>query len=464
VSPDGKTVATASEDRTVRVWDGTGGKELLRLEGHEGPVYAVQSSPDGKTLASAGYDGTARIWDAASGKQRLLIREREPMAPIALSPDGAALASADREGRVCLWDCRTGVRRVLLPADREGVRALAFAPDGRSLAVGGGLGTVRLWEVASGGKRLEFRAYTADVARLAFAAGGRLLASGGYHYQPPRGQLVTQVRLWDARTGQKLRCLPDGHDFLALSRGGELLATGGRGGAVVLWQAATGKKVASLRGHRGASICGAFAAADSRLVTGSTDTTALVWDVSAARRGLRPAARDRAICRLRPQEVERLWADLAGADAASAYRAITALAESGDEAWFGRLRPKAPVDAARLTRLVAALDADDFATREQATAELKQMGELAGPLLRQTLERKPSPEVRRRVRRLLEVLGRSPSGEALRGLRAVEALEQAGTPAARRVLETLAKGAPQARLTREAADSLRRLTARPGSR
>jgi hypothetical protein len=122
------------------------------------------------------------------------------------------------------------------------------------------------------------------------------------------------------------------------------------------------------------------------------------------------------------------------------------------------------VDAARLARLVAALDADDFAIREQATTELEGLGELAGPALRQALEGKPSPEARRRARRLLEALDRSPSGEALRGLRVVEALEQAGTPRARRALEALAKGALQARLTREAAASRRRLAGRTGRR
>jgi hypothetical protein len=119
-------------------------------------------------------------------------------------------------------------------------------------------------------------------------------------------------------------------------------------------------------------------------------------------------------------------------------------------------------DAARLARLIAALDDNDFAAREKATAELGELGDLAEGALRRLVEGGPSAEARQRAEGLLETLSKSaPSGEWLRALRALEVLEGVGTPQARQVLQTLAGGLPEARLTREAKASLERLERRP---
>jgi hypothetical protein len=109
------------------------------------------------------------------------------------------------------------------------------------------------------------------------------------------------------------------------------------------------------------------------------------------------------------------------------------------------------------------LDTNQFAVRESAKQELEKLGEIAAPACRKALEQKPSVEARRRLEALLEKQSRewqNPSSERLRTLRAVEVLEHIGTPEARQVLETLAKGAPEARLTQEAAESLQRLSRR----
>jgi hypothetical protein len=111
--------------------------------------------------------------------------------------------------------------------------------------------------------------------------------------------------------------------------------------------------------------------------------------------------------------------------------------------------------------LLLDLDSPAFATRRLAFEELSRMDSLAEPALRKALESQPPPEVRRRVQQLLNKLAALPSGEHLRALRGLEALERIGTPAAREALEWLASGAPNARLTREAKASLDRLAKRP---
>src|SRR5262249_10483804 len=148
-----------------------------------------------------------------------------------------------------------------------------------------------------------------------------------------------------------------------------------------------------------------------------------------------------------------LWADLASDDAGAAYRAIGLLSTvpAPSVAYLReRLRP-ALVDERQIARLIAELESDRFAAREQASHDLEQMGDLAEPALRQVLTQKPALEVRRRVERLLEKVEMGLlSGERLRAWRAVETLEAIGTPEARRALETLARGVEGARLTKEA--------------
>jgi hypothetical protein len=166
------------------------------------------------------------------------------------------------------------------------------------------------------------------------------------------------------------------------------------------------------------------------------------------------------------RELQGLWDDLAGAEAAPAYRAVTALAVAPGQAvpfLAGRLQPAPAVAPEGLARLLADLDDDAPAVRDRATRELEEAAPYAEAALRRTLGEGPSAEVRRRVRGLLQRLDRTdPGPEALRVLRAVEALERAGTPEARRLLEELGGGAAGTWLTEQARAALRRLAARPG--
>jgi hypothetical protein len=164
------------------------------------------------------------------------------------------------------------------------------------------------------------------------------------------------------------------------------------------------------------------------------------------------------------KEQDRLWAQLASPDAAAAYRAVCALADRPAEAvallrsW---LRPAAAPDAGHLARLIADLDHPNFDTREKATRELQRLGERAEPALRRARAAGPGEETRRRIDQILTGRGAVTDPELLRAIRGVEVLERIGTPEARRLLQALAGGAPDARLTREARASLVRLTRRP---
>jgi hypothetical protein len=203
----------------------------------------------------------------------------------------------------------------------------------------------------------------------------------------------------------------------------------------------------------------AFSPDSRRLISGLYNSALLVWDVPA------PAALPAA--KLNAENTAGAWEDLASADTPRAFRARATLASSPDEALpylQEHLHSAKGADPQRLLRLLADLDSEQFSTRGKAQNELATLGELAEPALRQMLANKPSLEVTRRVQALLERLrGPVTRPELLQSLRAVAVLEDIGTPAARRVLEQLAIGVPEARLTREAKESLRSLDSRRSS-
>ncbi len=411
LSPDGKYLASCGSGAPgVRVWDLAAGKEARRFEGNGQIVVSVAWSADGKTLVTGSYyDKAIRVWDAAAGKERRAIAlPQDWPCPVAVSPDGKRVATGGfNDGSVRLWDADSGKElRTLAGADRT-VYAVAFAPDGAALAVGGMSGGIDLWDPDTGRPMRRFDGRGRWVSQLRFSADGRTLVSG------------------------------DGD------------------GAVRLWEVATGKERASFAGNQVGVRSVALSRDGTRVASGGADTTILLWDATGLGSGAAPRGK------LSDEELGALWSDLAGDDAARAYRALWAMARAPDRAvplFAEKLRPVAEPDEAerkRIAALVADLDRDEFEAREKAVRELEQVGEAAGPALRKALEGKPTLEVRRRVEGLLEkVEGNDP--ERLRTGRALEALERIGTAEARAVLRTLAAGAAGARLTRDAKASLRR--------
>src|SRR6266849_6749878 len=145
-SPDGKRLASASADGTVRVWDASSGQTTLTYIGHTDQVLSVAWSPDGKRLASASVDKTVRVWDASSGQTTLTYTgHTDAVRSLAWSPDGKRLASASLDKTVRVWDASSGRTTLTYTGHTDQVYSVAWSPDGTHLASASLDQTVRVW-------------------------------------------------------------------------------------------------------------------------------------------------------------------------------------------------------------------------------------------------------------------------------------------------------------------------------
>ncbi|HTU93815.1 MAG TPA: WD40 repeat domain-containing protein [Gemmataceae bacterium] len=463
--PSGQRLITLSDDpaRQVLEWDAATGRLIRPMGGKIIQARVADLSPDRKTLVSTWWGDTSaiRFWDTTTGKEirKIPLPPNPSTTPgaIVFSPDGKLLAVEDFKGEtVWLYDAATGKQLSTVEemgTSRYGAsESLAFSPDGRLLAAAGGT-KIHLAEVPSGRQLLRINLpKESNATAIAISADGRTLAVPSHVVSG--NQTIT---LWESASGKERLVLPcpGGQvNNVAFSPDGRLLAAGGYDSIVFVWDMIAGKQMARLEGHQGSVNSLAFSPDGRRLASGSQDTTALFWDVS----GLAKALPRRGP--LSQKELDELWSTLAGADAAKAYQAILTLEAVPDQAvplLAERLRLSSNNDK-QITRLLALLDSDDFAQRERATKELQEIGWLAEPALHKALEDKPSLEMRRRVKALLDGIRKQPLPPAmLRMLRGMEVLEHIGTPEARKVMASLAAGTPQARLTREAKAALQRL-------
>jgi WD40 repeat protein len=234
VACGGSRLASASQDRTVKVWDAECGRLLHTLTGHADGVAAVAFSPDAGLLASASDDRTVRVWELCTATESLRLEHRDPVAAVAFAPGGEQLASGGGvygvSGELKVWDPRTG-RELLSRTDfGSSVGTVAFSPDGTRLAYGVG-NEVKVMDTATGREVFSLCGHPAAVKSVAFSPDGLRLASASMH---------PVVKVWDLRTGAELLDLA-GHTgwvyAVAFSPDGRRLASAGDGWVVKVWEA-----------------------------------------------------------------------------------------------------------------------------------------------------------------------------------------------------------------------------------
>jgi WD40 repeat protein len=331
-SPDGKTMASASDDETIKLWNSSTGENKATLVkkstsstrykdaatgkriGNNIFVYSVAFSPDGKILASGHADEAVRAWDAATGRVVATLRgHKEDVRSVAFSPDSRVLFSGSVDKTINLWDTVTHATTATLPVN-VWLYCIAISPDGGTLACAGTSEKLILWDLPHGKVKETLEGHTEYVTSVAFSPDGRTIASGS---------LDDTARLWDVATGKCRAVLQikdpnifhtsGGGVAVAFSKSGTMLACGEGSGAIRLWEVASGRSIATAmyhtewtehsdvdlakgvikfsatmtgpeksfpdKGHTGGVHTVAFSPDDKTLASGSDDKTIKLWDV-----------------------------------------------------------------------------------------------------------------------------------------------------------------------------------------
>lgn len=273
-SPDGKVLATAGSDMTVKFWDTATGKKLATLEAHGDVVTAVAFSKDGKQFATASFDGTAKVWTATDRRLVHTLRShRGAVLTVAFNPDGRHVATGGIDGTVRIWNLESGKEVTRGRPHRSWVNALAYRPDGRVLATVSSDEEIWLRD-ADAKERIIVRPRLAEVRAAAFSPDGKRLAAGTRYG-------ITKV--WDDR-GDEVASLRNKHGgdvwSVAFSPDGKLLATvdgdWNKPSDIIVWETSTWKEVSRLR-HTNEVLSLAFHPTKPILAAGAWDGTVKVW-------------------------------------------------------------------------------------------------------------------------------------------------------------------------------------------
>ena len=274
-SPNGVMLASASWDRTVRLWNVNTGRLLHTLTEHTNEVLSVTFSPDGNTLASADWDGTIHLWNPRNGNlKRTLTGHAGGVTSVAFSPDGQTLASASADQTVGLWNPNNGKLKRTLTGHTDTVDAVAFSPDGAMLASGSRDATIRLWNPDDGKHIQTLKGHTDEVLRIAFSSDGDILASGSRD---------TTIRLWNPNTGQHISTLAGHTDWVnpvAFSPDGATLLIGGHG--ISIWDTQTGQNKKPLSGDIRGALSVVFSPDGQMVASGGTDNKVRLWEFTAS--------------------------------------------------------------------------------------------------------------------------------------------------------------------------------------
>ncbi|KAJ7711411.1 WD40 repeat-like protein [Mycena olivaceomarginata] len=300
-SSDGLRAISGSDDRAIRIWDVSTGKQLQQLDGHNDGVNSVAFSSDGLHAISGSDDRAIRIWDVSTGKQlQQLDGHNDGVNSVAFSSDGLHAISGSNDRTIRIWDVSTGKQLQQLEGHNSGVndetiriwdvsmgkqlqqldghddwvRSVAFSSDGSRAISGSDDRTIRIWDVSTGKQLQQLDGHDDWVHSVAFSSDGLRAISGSDD---------RAIRIWDVSTGKQLQQLDghnDGVNSVAFSSDGSRAISGSDDRTICIWDVSTGKQLQQLDGHNDRVWSVTFSSDGSRAISGSNDRTIRIWDVS----------------------------------------------------------------------------------------------------------------------------------------------------------------------------------------
>ncbi len=282
-SADGKLLAVGNSDNTVALWDSANRQEVRVLKGHVAAVATVAVSGDDKVLASALEAGVAgirrndtiKIWDPVTGQLVRSLTGRNSGQSIGLSNDGTRLVSGSFGSTVSVWDVAQAEaqRTITVPRESRFVPdRVALSSDGKLIAAGGRDNEIKLWDAGTGRELFTLKGHRKSIWDLAFSPDNKLLASGSQD---------ADVKVWSVATGQELNTLTThsgGVSAIAFSSDGRRLASGSQDRTILIWDIESGEPDAAYTGHQEWVNAVAFSPDGKKLVSGSVDGEIRIWE------------------------------------------------------------------------------------------------------------------------------------------------------------------------------------------
>ncbi len=273
-SPDGQTLISGSNDKTLRVWEVSSGKLVRTLAGHSDAIFAVCFILDGKDVAAGSGDMDVSLWHLERGQRYDILRGHDGgVLTLAYDANKRILASGSGDTSVRLWQLPGNQLIHVLEQHRHPVRSLAFNHNGTILASGSEDFTIKLWDAKLGRFTTNIIGHTDAVITLAFNPQGNILASGSQD---------STIKLWEVASGETMYTLTDHSHWVrtvAFSPNGRLLVSGSADKTIKIWEAATGKLLHTLLGHSDWVKAIAFSPDGRLLASAGGDSIVKIWDL-----------------------------------------------------------------------------------------------------------------------------------------------------------------------------------------
>ncbi len=273
-SSDGSLLVSGSSDCTVRFWHAAPSDAIPTLRGHVDAVDSLAFTSDSKTLAASGRDCAITLWDVASARQTgATLSHPRNITRMTLSADGGYILAGDEAGMLSMWDSTTGQQTETWCAHDRGITAIAASSNEHMFATASADGSVRLWDAAARSSRLVLDVAEDTIASLAFSPDGLHLAAGSAQ---------GWIRVWDVGSVDA-RLAIHAHEesvlAIAFAPASSMLASASVDGTIALHDSASGEPCRRLRGHASDVRSIAFSPDGRFLVSGSKDLTLKLWHV-----------------------------------------------------------------------------------------------------------------------------------------------------------------------------------------
>jgi len=281
-NPSGRQIASASMDKSIKIWNAETGAEMMTLLGHSFWVRCLSFSHDGKRIVSVSTDQTIKIWNTVTGKELKSmslsgLSRPEEIVSLAVGPNGKCIVLGGCFGAIKVWDTMSGVEVMSWDGHKDGVLGISFSPDGKRIVSGSGDRTIKIWDAADGSVVRTIQGHSGKVSSTLFSPDGKYIISGDWD---------GNIKKWDAISGAGLssfRAHKGEITSMSLAQDGKRLASASVDCNIKIWDISTGDELATLRGHSQVVKSVAFSGDGEQLVSGSQDKTIKMWDTASSR-------------------------------------------------------------------------------------------------------------------------------------------------------------------------------------